>query len=236
MRNACLVVVLTGAAAASSALADARVRAVHASPDAPVVDVLVDGAPAITGLAFTQASGYAALPGGTYNVKVVPTGLTSPAVIDADLTLTDGRDYSVAAVNLLSSIEALVLQDDNTLMADMARVRFVHASPNAPAVDIALAGGAVLFGNVSFKGVGDYLSVPGGTYDLEVRLAGTDTVVLPIGPVTFSNNTVYTAWAMGLVDNLGTPLRAVVTVDAVPAPGSLAMLGLGGLLAARRRR
>jgi hypothetical protein len=96
-----------------------------------------------------------------------------------------------------------------------ARIRFVHASPNAPAVDIALAdGGPVLFGNIEFKGVGDYIEVPGGAYDLEARLAGTDTVVLSIPGVMVENERVYTAYAMGLVN--GDPaLQAVLSLDFV---------------------
>src|SRR3712207_4905491 len=44
-----------GAPAAGSG----AVRVVHLSPDAPPVDILVNGQPAIQGLAFPTASGYA---------------------------------------------------------------------------------------------------------------------------------------------------------------------------------
>lgn len=79
-----------------------------------------------------------------------------------------------------------------------AHVRFLHASPDAPAVDIAVKNGPVLFKNVAFKGVGEYLSVGAGTYDLEVRLAGTKTVALSVPGVRLDNQTVYTIFAMGL--------------------------------------
>lgn len=221
---------------AGSAFGAAQVRAVHASPDAPNVDVLVNDAIAFANLPYRSPSAYASLPAGTYNLKVRPAGLSAPTVIDANVPLADNTTYSVAAINTLSSISALVLTDDNTLNASAARIRFVHASPNAPAVDIALAGGAVLFPNITFGNSGGYISVPGGTFNLEVRLAGTSTVVLPVGNVSFSNNTVSTVWAMGLVGNATSPLTAVVTPDAIPAPSALAALGLGAIVAGRRRR
>lgn len=231
------VFVLSLIGSASSAFGVAQVRAVHASPDAPNVDVLVNDGIAFSNLPYRSASVYAPLTAGTYNIKVRPTGLPAPTVIDANVPLADNTTYSVAAINTLSSISALVLTDDNTLNPSAARIRFVHASPNAPAVDIALAGGgAVLFPNVSFGNSGGYISVPGGTYNLEVRLAGTSTVVLPVSGLSVFNNTVSTVWAMGLVGNQATPLQAVVTPDAIPAPGALALLGFGGLLASRRRR
>jgi hypothetical protein len=238
MRTCASAIILSLTLAAGAAQASVSVRAVHASPNAPTVDVLVNNSAAFTSLSFRGATSYASLPGGNYNIKVVPAGgPPSSAVIDADLSLADNTIYSVAAVNFLGAIEPLVLIDNNTQIADRARIRFVHASPDAPAVDIALAGGAVLFPNVSFRGNGGYIEVPGGVYDLEVRLAGESTVVLPLPGVGVANNIVYTVWAMGSVaPGSNTPLEAVITVDQIPTPGALALLGMGGLLAARRRR
>ncbi|HMN95246.1 MAG TPA: DUF4397 domain-containing protein [Phycisphaerales bacterium] len=207
----------------------ARVRAIHASPDAPAVDVLVDGAPAITSLAFTQASTYLQLPPDEYDFAVTPAGVPGIAVISASVALDSGTDYSIVAIGELASIAPLVLIDDNTLDPENARIRFVHASPDAPAVDIALAdGGPVLFGNIAFTEVGDYLAVPGGTYDLEVRVAGTGTVVLPLPGIAVESDTVYTVLAMGFA--FGKPgLEAVIVVDNVGAgkPGNADLDGNG---------
>jgi hypothetical protein len=201
----------------------ARVRVVHASPDAPAVDVWVNDGVAFSNAPFKGITDYAALDTGTYNVKVVPTGATEPVVIEADLAL-EAKDYTVVAVGKLADIEPLVLVDNNSApAAGKAHVRFVHASPDAPAVDIAVKDGPVLFGNVSFKEVGDYLPVDAGTYDLEVRLAGTDTVALAVPGLALANGTVYTVFAMGLAG--GEPaLMAVPSVDAM-APAVLPETG-----------
>ena len=123
-------------------------------------------------------------------------------------------------------IEPLVLVDNNAMpAAGKAHVRFVHASPDAPAVDIAVKSGPVLFPNVAFKGVGDYLPVDAGTYDLEVRLAGTETVALPVNGLTLEAGTVYTVFAMGLAGGEPT-LVAVPSVDAkAAAPAILPTTG-----------
>jgi hypothetical protein len=193
-----------------------RVRAVHASPDAPAVDIWVDGSIAFENAPFTGITPYAELTQGMHNFQVVPTGATEPVVIEADLDLQNNTDYSILAVNTLDAIEPLVLVDNNALPEEgKAHVRFVHASPDAPAVDIAVAdGGPVLFGNISFKGVGDYLPVDAGTYDLEARLAGTETVALSVPGVTLEEGTVYTVYAMGFAGGGEPALQAVVSVDA----------------------
>ncbi len=87
---------------------EAFVRVVHASPDAPNVDVWVDGETVLTDVPFTAVSDYLTLPAGTYNVQVTATGSTEP-VIDADLTLDAGMSYTVAATGLLADITATVL-------------------------------------------------------------------------------------------------------------------------------
>jgi hypothetical protein len=212
--SAVLVLSLVLATAAFAQGGQASVRVIHASPDAPAVDIWIDGNVAISDVAFAEVTDYADLAPSTYNVQVSPTGATEPIVIDADLELAADTDYSVAAVGTLENIEPLVLVDNNAAPAEgMAHVRFVHASPDAPAVDIAVTGGPVLFSNIEFKGVGDYLPVDAGTYDLEARVAGTETVALSVPGVALEAGTVYTIWAMGLVE--GEPaLTAVASVDA----------------------
>jgi LPXTG-motif cell wall-anchored protein len=149
-------------------------------------------------------------------------------VIDASLDLATETDYTVVAVGQLANIEPLVLIDNNSApAAGKAHVRFVHASPNAPAVDIAVTGGPVLFSNVPFKGTGDYLPVDAGSYDLEARVAGTETVALSVPGVMLEEGKVYTIFAMGLAG--GEPaLAAVPSVDASYDTGTPATLPTTG--------
>ena len=216
--SAVVLLLTTAPALAAGAGGDARVRVVHASPDAPAVDVLVDGQRALTDIEFREVTSYAPLRADQYDVEVVPGGLDAPVVIDLTgpdaVNLFYNRDYTVVAVGLLDSIEPLLLVDDNRpLPPTQARVRFVHASPDAPAVDIAVQDGPVLFADVAFKATGDYVQVPAGTYDLEVRPAGLPTAVLTIPGVVLQPGTTYTIFATGLLGE-GT-LAPLVSVDSI---------------------
>ena len=181
----------------------ARVMAVHASPDAPAVDLLVDGAVAGTGLAYPGNTGYLPVKSGTRNFKINVSG-TSTTVINANLPLSPGASYSVFAVDSVSKISALVLTDDLTKpAAGKAHVRFVHLSPNAPAVDVAVTSGPVLFANESFKQYSAFTPVAAGTYNLEVRPAGSGTVVLPLPGITLQAGKIYTVFAKGFLGGTG---------------------------------
>jgi hypothetical protein len=214
-----------GAFVSSSSAADnARVRVVHASPDAPAVDVYADGAKVLTAVPFKGSSDYLSVPAGPHNFKVFATG-ANPAsdtpVINADATLEAGKDYTVAAIGKVADIKPLVLVDNNGApAAGKAHVRVVHASPDAPAVDIAVKGGAVLVPNLVFGKDAGPLPVDAGTYDLEVRAAGTTTVALPVNGVALTAGKIYTIFAVGLLN--GTPkLEALPIVnDPAPAPAA----------------
>ncbi len=90
----------------------ARVRVVHASPDAPAVDVWVDGTRVFENIAFEDITDFAEVPAGSYNVQVVPAGETMPVVIEADLTLDAMTDYTVVATDDLADITPIILTAD----------------------------------------------------------------------------------------------------------------------------
>jgi hypothetical protein len=205
--------VLAGTPLAAAQMAsDAQVRVIHASPDAPPVDIWVDGAPAITGLAFGQATAHVRLPVGAHQVAVTPAGAPpESAVIAATLDLAAGQAYTVMAVGPLAEIKPLILTDQRQNGSTESHVRFVHASPGAPAVDIAVAGGPTVFRDVAFGQGSDYVDVPAGDLDLEVRVAGTDTTVLRVPGASFAEGGIYTLAAIGLAG--GSPELSALAIS-----------------------
>ena len=181
----------------------ARLRVVHASPDAPDVDVLLDDAEVLSDVPYLAASSYLEAPAGDRNVKVNAAGTTT-TVIDADVSLADGSDYTVIASGLVAAIEPLVLEDDNTApAAGNVKVRAIHGAPSAPAVDIYvtvpgadLADETPVLTGVEFGDVADYIEAPAGAYQVRVTLAGTKTIVIDSGTLTLTSGQVRTAIAV----------------------------------------
>jgi hypothetical protein len=205
-----------GAILLEDASLPAKLRVAHLSPDAPAVDIWVNGAVVLEDVPFKAVSDYLEVPAGEYRIQVTPTGAEEPVVIDATVELGINKAYTVAATGLLATdLAPIVLMDDLSTLSDMAKVRFVHTSPDAPSVDVGVSGGPVLFRDTEFREAGEYLKVPGGLYNLEVRLAGTMNVALPLPGVQLANGTNYTIFAIGLAGD-GT-LMALPTVDAEQA-------------------
>ena len=180
-----------------------RIRVVHASADAPAVDVLVDDTEVLDAVTFGQASDYLELLGGTYNVDVA-TDQGGNVVIDADLNLMAQEDYTVIALNTVANIEPLVLTDDNSAPADgNIKLRLVHASESAGLVDIYITGFnddismvEPNFSDVAFKANTGYVEVPAGTYQVRITLADTATVAIDTGALTLTAGVIRTAIAL----------------------------------------
>ena len=180
----------------------AQVRVAHLAPDAPNVDVYVNGDPVLTDVPYTTVSEYLSLPAGTQQVTVYATGDTTSPVIDTPVELAAGGAYTVAAVGLVAdgSLTAQVYEDDLRSPASAnAKVRVVHASPDAGPVDVVPRGGQALVAGLTFPEASPYAQVPAGTYTLDVNAAGTNQTALTVPDATLASGGVYSAFAVGTV-------------------------------------
>ena len=203
----------------------AALRVIHASPDAPAVDVVVNDDfmnPVLSGVAFPEFSGYLEVPAGAYNAKVTPEGNPGVIVIDADLDLDAGEVYSVYASGLLASIAPHVLVDDDRSIATEAKVRLVHMAPSAGLVDIYvtppgadIATLSPTFAGVDFKAETGYVGLAGGSYDVTVTVAGTKSAAIGPATIMLSDGGVYTAAARDATGG-GAPFGLILLDDFNP--------------------
>jgi hypothetical protein len=197
----------------------AQLRVVHASPDAPNVDVLVDGKIVLTDVPYETASKYLTVAAGSRKIEVRATG-GSTDVINATVPLATNKPYTVLAVNFLADIAPLVLTDDNTPPASgQIKLRLVHASPSAGPVDIYVeAPGTDIntvsptLTNVPFQAASSYLAVPAGSYEVYITPTGSKTVAIDSGSITLAAGAIRTAVALDAPGG-GTPLTAIVLDD-----------------------
>lgn len=190
---------------------EARVRIGHCCPDAPTVDVHVDGEMAFEDVAYEMVTDYADVPAGKHTVAVMPHG-EHEAVIEAEIEVQANTSYTALATGMLDDIQATVMADSDASVPNAkAHVRLVHASPDAPSVDVRVTDGPTIVSGIGFRSSSDYEEVDAGSYDLEVVPSGSDDVALSLPGVEFEGGTASTAIAVGRVDDGS--LTAVVTRD-----------------------
>jgi hypothetical protein len=215
--------VLTAAIPVSAANS-AMVRVLHASPDAPSVDVFVnDGkVDVLSGASFGDLTAYVKVPAGTYSIKVCATADNTVCPIGpVDLTFAAGEKYTIAA----SELKADLFTDGNAVDGK-ARVRVLHLSADTPAVDVLTQdGGAKVVENLAYPDATGYLKLAPGGYDLKVCLNSDNTVcpdAVDLPELDLQGGVAYSVFAIGSLqggDGIE-PLTYVVGVDGMAAPAT----------------
>ena len=179
-------------------------RALHASPDAPLVNIWIDEAPALTDVDFNQGSGFVGIgqaenvteDGADVRVRVegiIPGG--NADVLDETLPFAFGTETTVIASGSIeqgSFAPIIITNEAGVEIADGSfRAQVVHASPSAPPVDVyvtAFEGALVnpVNGNepLAFGEFTGRLEVPAGPYQIRIAVPGeTPTVVYDSGEI-----------------------------------------------------
>lgn len=211
---------LVGALPASAA-DTAEVYVVHGVPGL-TVDVYVDGALALDDFAPETVAGPLDLPAGSHSVAITAADATddSSPVLSATADLTAGNSYSLVAHLSADGSPTLTpySNDISTVSAGQARLVVRHDAA-APAVDVR-AGGAVVLSDVTNPNQGG-LTVPAGTVNADVVLAGTSTVVIGPADVTLAEGSATFVHAVGSADDGTLALVSFVIPGLHSAPGGV---------------
>lgn len=188
------------AASAASAGNAPRVRIVHAISDGPAVDIYASGIKVASGLAYKADTGYVNAVPGTFSVRVSAAGASDTVFGPVPVTLAAGTDYSVVAIGTIAekNVRPLILTDDKTTPnSGRAKIRVVHAAPDAPAVDI-FVNARPAISNLRFgQATPVYTELPAAAYQVSVNPVGGETPLLGPLPITLAPSKTYTLLVMG---------------------------------------
>jgi hypothetical protein len=191
--SALLVLAFLAPMPAMAQAAQSWIRVMHDSPDAPNVDVFVDGEPMFENVAYSTTSNYQALASGLHRVQISPAGKSvDDSVIDINVDLTRGKPYTVLALGKFTSIKSQLLPDTSKAPpADSARVRIIHAATDIGTVDIYPSGSTVPLLTDQYFGSADYVNIPAGAYTFDATPAGSTEIVLTSQQLKFEPGWVY---------------------------------------------
>lgn len=176
----------------ASAEGQAFVRVLHASADAPAVDVLINGQAALSNVSFQQGSGYIGLPEGSTEVEIRVSG-TDTIAFSTDLNLLDEGYYSVIAINDVANLDLKVIDDTATFTDGDADVRVVHAATAAADVDIFVTAPDAVLGTptlnaVQFEADAVLEGVAAGDYQVQIAVDASDELVYDSGSLAVSSD------------------------------------------------
>jgi hypothetical protein len=231
---AALTVSLVPAIAAADA-GPAHLRLVYLSSDSPGVDFYVDGNKVWSDVNYRTISNYTDVAPGSHSYQVRKAGAApdSPPLVQVQQALNSDAFYSVVSAGKVAELKAAVLPDASppNPPPDYCQARFLEASPDVPAVDVVVVQPNVVYPNVSFMTASDYIRMPAGIYDIELRTAQSDhkgKVIFTIKNFNADGGHIHTLSAAG---GVGRPVELVEMYDSSSAsvtPSGGAQTGGGG--------
>jgi len=182
-------------------------------------------------VAFGDATAYASVAAGTYNIQLRPAGAdpaSAPVFETGDLTLMEGSRSTALAAGLFGSTDAADLfrilplaENFGTAASGNARVRVVHAGADAPTVDIDVGddGTSEIMDLARFADTGETgVDLPAGTA-IKLAIIAGGTKVTTFTTPNLADGVEYFVIATGLLS--GTPVFRLLAIDETSAEGTI---------------
>lgn len=220
----------------------AELQVIHnaSDPGASEVDVYVNGTLAIDDFAFRTATSFLTLPSGVnLQIGIAPGNSTSitDTLTSFNITLADGNRYVAIANGVLdpsqfssnpdgNSTAFTLLVSDNirNMSVNAGEIDFiaVHGATDAPAVDIDARNVATLVTNASYTDITNYISVPASSYLLDVKPAGSSTIVASfLADLSAAGGASAVVFASGFLDSAANQNGAAFGLFAALADGTV---------------
>jgi hypothetical protein len=194
----------------------AYVRVVHIAARAPYLDIYVNDKLAIQSLAYREFTNYIKLPSGTYNIKVYRANNTDFPLADVDIFLAPKSVTTIAAYVQRRRLSLYPVEEIPLISPTegKSKIRIAQFIENIPPVDVVLSNGTVLYRNVNFKDIKNYIELPIGRYTIILKLADTDINMLYVPNINLKSDKYYTLYLIGLVTNFPPP-QMLIPLDGI---------------------
>ena len=177
-------VLADGTVLALPATPTAQLQVIHNSPS-PTVDVYAGNTLLVDDFAYRTATAFVTVPADIdipVGVALASSASSNDVIYTQNVNLSIGGTFVAFASGIVGdpTTPFILLADAaRTAAIDPTKVEFatLHGATNAPAVDVAVVGVGNIINNLSYGEFTPYLAVDPASYDLQVKVAGTSTVV-----------------------------------------------------------
>lgn len=172
----------------------AYVSLYHGSPDAPDLDIEVDGRQ-INAYPFeyTDYTGYLRFYTGERNLRFGPYA-SSSIDIDTTIDFEANQLYSVFVVDEFVDAGVVVTHDNSDTPAKgKAKIRVINLSPDAGDIDFVANGDEEAWSSdLAFKESSDFMEVDAQEYDFQVRSSANNDLLLTVPDIQLQPRYFYT--------------------------------------------
>ncbi len=194
---------------------------IHASPDAPPVDIYVDGNLIVESMAYGDSRGYAPIEAGEHTMVIKKAGTDEVVFGPAARNLKKDKVYAFVGMGLVGGdpgFDVMAYEDDFRLPEKgKFFVRAIHAVPDVGKVDIYVDDSLFIPG-LGYAKCTPYKEHTAAEYVVHVQNAGGSEVLLDPLKVNLKEGKVYTVIAIGEAGKDSVEVKLVEDADPGDAP------------------
>jgi hypothetical protein len=191
--TSCLTLFSIGCGGSGSG-ANAQLRMVQGSPDAPQVNLLVDGKSVAGNLGYSNATGYISVAPGSRHIQVAPVSGASP-IFDQSISFTSSSNRTLLLTGPVANVKTVILKDGGTTATTGdGYVRVVNASPTMGSADVYIVQAGAGIGGVqpvvaglAFDKDTGYKLTAAGNYQVFMTAPGTTSALLNTGSISLTS-------------------------------------------------
>lgn len=187
-------------------------RFLHAVPDAPAVDIYINGVPLHKNFKYKDFTKYFSAVPGIYNVKLFHAGRTESPIFTQSFEVDDTGIYTVALTGLSDDMYAEIIPDNKTYFdKSKAYVRFINLSPFDTNFDVTLNQHPEVQ-SLIYTEISDYCELKPENYYLRAHDSRTNEMKLSVPKMLLKAGKKYAIYIVG-VDGGKPELQILVPLE-----------------------
>ena len=173
------------------------IRFLNANASIGPVDVYVNDKLLLSGLSYQEFTEYMKVLPGYYRVTVFKAGTKENPLNISRINIISGRIYTAALVGTDEDVAwELIVDNRRTLNPNIAYIRFIQISPNAPLIDVYVDDRLVI-SDLDYREVSRYLALAPGEHTIKLKVAMSGRLLLVDPSMILKGGRSYTVYIVG---------------------------------------
>jgi hypothetical protein len=181
-------------------------RILNAILGVPALDVYANEMLIASNVKYGDFSRYMQFMPGNYTVSIYPSGVDKSAIFETIITIDRNLAYTGVLSGEMSDLPNLSIYmmpdaKETHNMNNMAAVKIIHMSQDAPSMDLVSNDGTILFSDVEYGDATQNIALPSGRYILHLKETETGENILTVPTIDFAPSMYYTLFVIGEYGN-----------------------------------
>lgn len=191
---------------------NSQLQFLNAAPETELIDIYVNNRPVVQRLAFGKLSKTLAVPYGNYYIDIYPSGDSTTSIFSKKITIKSGN-YLIGATGMNKKLQLLPYDLQVKTAKNEASVRFLHLSPDAPAIDVTVPHGDIVFPDLSYKELSEPLAITPMTLNFILKVAGSKNHIFSLPKFKTNPQKSYTIILIGCIQHHELPSFKIVILE-----------------------